>query len=258
MPDIKEQLLDGVEIDGTTYRVHLDGYNLMPAWSGEAAEWPRREFLYWTDDGDLSALRFDGWKIIFLEQRAEGFKVWSEPYVKLRKPLIENLLMDPFEKMHEVEVGANYEEWEFRHSYLLVPAQAYVAEWLSSFAEFPPRQKAASFSLDGVMEQLEAGRPTGQTGQGNDDRRRGYVPGAGALFPMAETDLGGGGPAAAALGLAALGAVLLLDADEAQAAAVLADDPGALDALVEAAKQLLEALRIANLNPHASRSSFLS
>jgi arylsulfatase len=154
-PDIKEQLLDGVTIGDMTYRVHLDGYNLLPYWSGEVTEAPRREFLYWNDDGDLSALRYDQWKLIFLEQRAEGWKVWSEPYVPLRKPLLENLLTDPFEKMHDVEVGANYEDWEFRRIYLLVPAQAYVAEWVQGFAEFPPRQEAASFSVDAVLASLE-------------------------------------------------------------------------------------------------------
>jgi arylsulfatase len=154
-PDIKEQLLDGVTIGEMTYRVHLDGYNLLPYWSGEVSESPRREFLYWSDDGDLSALRFDQWKFIFLEQRAEGWKVWSEPYVELRKPLIENLLTDPFEKMHDINVGGNYEDWEFRRIFLLVPAQAYVAEWVESFAEFPPRQEAASFSVDAVLAALE-------------------------------------------------------------------------------------------------------
>jgi arylsulfatase len=111
--------------------------------------------LYWSDDGDLMALRYDKWKMHFLEQRAEGFKVWSEPQVKLRVPLIFNLRSDPFEKAQFESIY--YSDWNIRRVFLLVPAQEYVAKWISSFKEFPPRQKPASFSLDEVMKKLEEG-----------------------------------------------------------------------------------------------------
>jgi arylsulfatase len=135
--------------------VWLDGYNLMPHLKGEAKEWPRKEFMYWSDDGDLMAMRYENWKAVFAEQRAEGFQVWSEPLVKLRVPLLFNLRSDPLEKaLHESEY---YHDWLIRRVFLLVPAQAFVARWISSFKEFPPRQKPASFSIDEVMVKLEAG-----------------------------------------------------------------------------------------------------
>src|SRR5262249_6966419 len=138
-----------------TYKVHLDGYNLIPALKGEAKEWPRKEMLYWSDDGDLMALRYDKWKIAFLEQRKDGFKVWQEPFVKVRVPLLFNLRSDPFEKA-SIE-SSYYDDWRARRLFLLVPAQAYVAKWISSFKEFPPRQRPASFSIDEVMKKLEEG-----------------------------------------------------------------------------------------------------
>ena len=135
-----------------TYKVHLDGYNWIPYFKGETAQGPRKEFLYWTDDGDLAALRYDKWKITFLEQRAHGLEVWREPFVPLRIPYICDLRADPFERAQYE--APDYDHWFVDHVYLLVPAQGFVAQWLSSFREFPPRQKPASFSLDGVMEQL--------------------------------------------------------------------------------------------------------
>jgi arylsulfatase len=154
-PDIVEKCLKGHKVGDKTFKVHLDGYNLIPALKGDAKEWPRKEFLYWSDDGDLMALRYDKWKMHFVEQRAEGFRVWSEPQVKLRVPLIFNLRSDPFEKAQHNSVY--YADWQFRRVYLLVPAQVYVGKWISSFKEFPPRQKPASFSVDEVMKKLEAG-----------------------------------------------------------------------------------------------------
>jgi arylsulfatase len=151
-PTVKEKLLKGGhQAIGRTYKVHLDGYDLTPALSGKA-EWPRKEFLYWTDDGDLAALRYNQWKLQFLEQRAHSFDVWQEPFVRLRVPKLFTLRGDPFERAdHE---GIDYERWRFERIFLLVPAQSFVANWLASFKEFPPRQKPASFSLDAVMEQL--------------------------------------------------------------------------------------------------------
>jgi arylsulfatase len=151
-PDVKQKLLKGVSVDGRTVKVHLDGYDLLPYWKGDVAESPRKEFLYWTDGGDLSGLRYQQWKVVFLEQRAHGFEVWEEPFVALRVPKLFNLRADPFERAdHE---AIDYSRWRIDHLFALVPAQAYVAAWLASFKEFPPRQKPASFSIDQVMERL--------------------------------------------------------------------------------------------------------
>jgi arylsulfatase len=151
-PNIKQQLLGGVSLDGRTVKVHLDGYDLLPWWKGQVQEPPRQEFLYWTDGGDLSGLRYKQWKIVFLEQRAHGLEVWEEPFVPLRLPKLFNLRGDPFERAdHE---AIDYPRWRIDHLFALVPAQAYVAQWLASFKEFPPRQKPASFGIDQVMERL--------------------------------------------------------------------------------------------------------
>ena len=86
----KEDLKKGRTVGGTNYKVHIDGYDLGPALKGQAA-WPRKEFIYWTDDGSVAALRYDEWKMVFLEQRGHGFDVWQEPFVKLRLPKLFNL-----------------------------------------------------------------------------------------------------------------------------------------------------------------------
>jgi arylsulfatase A-like enzyme len=151
VPDIKEKLLSGYSAIGRNYNVHLDGYNLMPALKGEA-EWPRQEFLYWTDDGNLAALRYNQWKVHFLVQRAHGFDVWSEPFVSLRLPLLVSLRSDPFERAHHDSIL--YDKWRLERAFVLVPAQSYVGNWLQSFKDYPPRQKPGSFSLDQVMDQL--------------------------------------------------------------------------------------------------------
>jgi arylsulfatase A-like enzyme len=149
-PDIREKLKKGgVQAIGRSYKVHLDGYNLLPALQGEA-EWPRKEFLYWTDDGSVAALRYGDWKATFLRQDAHGFHVWQEPFVALRAPMITNLRMDPFELAHEI--GMDYERWFAEHMFMIAPAAGYVGQWLQSFREFPPRQKPGSFNLDRVME----------------------------------------------------------------------------------------------------------
>ena len=152
--DIKERLKQGnVRAIGRKYKVHLDGYNFLPYLTGKAEEGPRKEIFYFTDDGDLSALRYEDWKLIFLEQRVEAtLQAWSEPFIPLRIPLIFNLRRDPYERS---QITSNtYYDWLLDRAYLLVPAQAYVARFLGTFKEFPPRQKAASFSLDQVMDKL--------------------------------------------------------------------------------------------------------
>ena len=153
--DIKERLKDGgVRAIGRRYKVHLDGYNFLPYLTGETGEGPRKEIFYFSDDGDLTALRYNDWKMIFLEQRAEAtLQAWVEPFVPLRIPMILNLRRDPYERG---PVTSNtYYDWLLDRAYLLVPAQAYVGQFLATFQEFPPRQKAASFSLDQVMEKLQ-------------------------------------------------------------------------------------------------------
>lgn len=151
-PTVKEDLLKGRKIGDMTYKVHLDGYNLMPALKGQA-EWPRKDFIYWTDDGSVAALRYENWKVTFLEQQAEGMNVWQQPFVQLRAPLLVNLRMDPFERaQHENAMG--YQRWYLDHMFAIAPASAYVGQWLQSFKDFPPRQKPGSFNLDRVMETL--------------------------------------------------------------------------------------------------------
>jgi len=153
--DIKERLKEGnVKAIGRKYKVHLDGYNFLPYLTGETDKGPRHEIFYFSDDGDLTALRYDDWKLIFMEQRVEAtLQAWSEPFIPLRIPLIFNLRRDPYERS---QITSNtYYDWLIDRAYLLVPAQAYVGQFLSTFQEFPPRQKAASFSLDQVMEKLQ-------------------------------------------------------------------------------------------------------
>ncbi len=152
---IKDELLKGVQLGDRSYKVHLDGYDLGPALKGEG-KWPRQEFLYWTDDGSVAALRYGNWKLNFLEQRAHGLDVWIEPFVELRMPTLSNLRMDPFERMRE-EHAMGYARWYADHLFMVAPAAAYVGKWLESFKEFPPRQKPGSFNLDRVMEAVTAG-----------------------------------------------------------------------------------------------------
>jgi arylsulfatase A-like enzyme len=151
----KEDLLKGRKIGDMTYKVHIDGYDLGPALRGQS-DWPRKEFIYWTDDGSVAALRYGNWKITFLKQKAEGLKVWQEPFEVLRAPTLANLRMDPFERAeHENAMG--FQRWYLEHMFAIAPAGAYVGRWLQSFKEFPPRQKPGSFNLDRVMEAVTAG-----------------------------------------------------------------------------------------------------
>jgi len=146
---VKQDLLKGRKVGKMNYKVHLDGYNLLPAFKGEG-EWPRKEFIYWTDDGSVAALRYNNWKITFLRQDAHGLHVWQEPFTKLRAPMLTNLRMDPFELARDIGMG--YDQWFAERMFVFAPAGAYVGQWLQSFREFPPRQKPGSFNLDNVME----------------------------------------------------------------------------------------------------------
>jgi arylsulfatase A-like enzyme len=150
-PNVKGKLLDGYQASGRTFKVHLDGYDLTALLSGQGPA-PRKEFFYFTDDGDLCALRYAKWKAVFLEQEAHGLGVWKKPFTPLRLPIIFDLRADPFERA-DVDSGA-YETWFAEHLFLLVPAQAFVAQFLASFRDFPPRQKSASFTVEQAFEAL--------------------------------------------------------------------------------------------------------
>ncbi len=164
-PDIKNKLLNGYSSMGKTFNVHLDGYNILPFLTGKKevtkneygqSNWPRHEFFYWSDDGDLVAMRYDRWKLVFKEQRAHGMAVWQEPFVDLRVPLIFDLRMDPFERAQHN--SNTYWEWMERRGQFMAPAgQAFAAKMISSFKDYPPRQKPASFNLDGIMESFSKG-----------------------------------------------------------------------------------------------------
>ena len=143
------------KVNGKTFKVHLDGYNQLPYLTGQEPKSAREDFFYFSDDGDLTGLRYDNWKFVFKEQRATGtLQIWSEPFTTLRVPKIFNLRLDPYER---ADITSNtYYDWLLDHAFTLVPAQAHVGQFLATFKEFPPRQKAASFNLEGVMEQLQA------------------------------------------------------------------------------------------------------
>jgi arylsulfatase A-like enzyme len=153
---VKDKLLKGYKVGDMTYKVHLDGDNLVPYLTGQVAKSPRESFLYINDDQQVTGLRFDNWKIVFMEQRAPGtLRIWAEPFVTLRFPKLFNLRTDPYER---ADITSNtYYDWVMDHVFLFVPAQDYVGKFLTTFKEFPQRQKAASFNLDEVMEKLKEG-----------------------------------------------------------------------------------------------------
>jgi arylsulfatase A-like enzyme len=152
-PDIVEKLKKGHQAAGKTFKVHIDGYNLLPYLTGEAKKSPRQGFIYFDDDGDLVALRFDNWKIVFMEQRARGtMALWAEPFVPLRVPKLFNLRTDPFERADTT--SNTYYDWLVDHIPQVLAAQAIVVPFLETFKEFPPRQKAASFTIDQALAKM--------------------------------------------------------------------------------------------------------
>jgi len=155
VPDVVDKLKQGYEANGKKYKVHIDGFDLMPYLSGDAPQHSRPGFFYFSDDGDLMAVRYHNWKIVFMEQRMEGtLALWMNPFTPLRVPKIFNLRTDPFEMADRT--SNTYYDFMLKHAFLLVPAQAIVGEFLQTFKEFPPRMKAASFSIDQVLEKLQS------------------------------------------------------------------------------------------------------
>jgi arylsulfatase len=150
-PDLVEKVKTGHKLGEVTFKVHLDGANLLPFLKGEEKEGPRKGFLYWSDDGDLMAMRVDRYKIVFSEQTATGLEVWRQPLTKLRIPRMFDLRADPFERGED---GIGYNEWFIEHVPLQYAAQAVAHQWLETFKEFPPRAKSASFTIDQIVEAL--------------------------------------------------------------------------------------------------------
>jgi arylsulfatase len=151
-PDIKQALAKGHKVGDRTYRAHIDGYDQRELLSGKGPG-KRKEFFYWTDDGSIAALRYEQWKLVFLEQRSHGLKVWLRPFTPLRAPLLFSVRSDPFERA-DLEAGG-YDRWFIDHLFVMMPAQAFVAQHLATYKEFPPRQKPGSFNLDRVLQKLQ-------------------------------------------------------------------------------------------------------
>ncbi|QTG93174.1 arylsulfatase [Vibrio fluvialis] len=140
---VKDELLNGKKANGKSYKVHLDGYNQLPYFTGQTQESARKEFVYWSDDGDLLAVRYNQFKMHFaIQEHESGLDVWKYPFTKLRVPLIFDLSIDPFERG---DTGMGYDRWMYERSYLLGPAIEKVNQIMSTFDDFPPRMEAGSF-----------------------------------------------------------------------------------------------------------------
>jgi arylsulfatase len=152
-PLVKEKLLKGHKAGNRTYKVHIDGFNMLPYLTGETKESPRQSFFYMSDDGEVLAIRMGDWKVVLMEQRARTLQCWFEPFVKLRAPKMFNLRRDPFERADEN--SNTYWDWVISHAYIVYGMQAVVGAQIENFVKFPPRQKPASFNLDAVMRDLQ-------------------------------------------------------------------------------------------------------
>jgi arylsulfatase A-like enzyme len=155
--EVKDKLLKGYKVGDMTYKVHLDGDNLVPYLTGQALKSPRESFIYINDDQQMTALRYDNWKFVFMEQEVPGtLRIWANPFTELRVPKIFNLRTDPYER---ADITSNtYYDWLMDHVFALVPAQAYVGNFLATFKDYPQRQKAASFNLDAVLRKMQEGQ----------------------------------------------------------------------------------------------------
>ena len=151
-PGVIDELAKGETINGRDYKVHLDGSDLRPAFEGKG-DWPRKSFIYWTDGGDIAALRYGNWNAQYLDQPAHGLGVWQEPFVTLRAPILTNLRTDPFEKARD-EDAMGYQRWYVERMYMFIPAMAYLTQWMQSFKEFPIRMKPGSFDLQSAMDAM--------------------------------------------------------------------------------------------------------
>jgi arylsulfatase len=159
-PEVSDKLKKGYQALDRTYKNHIDGYNLLPYLTGKEKESPRRLFVYLSDDGDVLGIRYDNWKIAFMEQRCKGtLQVWAEPFTRLRLPKLYNLRTDPYEF---ADVTSNsYYDWYLHHDYILYAGYAIANKWAETFKEFPPIQKPNSFTIDDalkMMSQASGGR----------------------------------------------------------------------------------------------------
>lgn len=154
VPDAKEKLKKGMNVNGTKFKVHLDGFDLKDYMAGKNQKSPRQGFIYFNDDGEVVGLRFDNWKAVFMEQRVTGtLQIWADPFVKLRAPKLFNLRTDPYERS---DITSNtYYDWMFRRIYIFAPAQKIVTDFMATFKEFPPSQKAGSFTIEQTNEMME-------------------------------------------------------------------------------------------------------
>jgi arylsulfatase len=152
-PDIVEKLRKGYKAIGRTFKNHIDGVNLLPYLTGQVKESPRNYFFYLSDDGDVLGLRFDNWKIVFMEQRCAGtMQVWAEPFTRLRLPKVFNVRMDPYER---ADIMSNtYYDWLIHNAFFVYAAQAAAAEFAATFKDFPPVQKPATFTIDDAIAKM--------------------------------------------------------------------------------------------------------
>jgi arylsulfatase A-like enzyme len=160
-PKVKEKLLKGHKAGDKTFNVHLDGYNMLDYWkNGGEGEGPRKEIFYFTDTGNLAAVRHEDYKIHFMIQEAHGFDVWKNPYTPLAWPSLVDLRADPFERAMHESIGWGL--WATKRMYTISGAAVLTTDFLSTFLDYPPRQEPGSFSVDGIMSQLESARAAGQ------------------------------------------------------------------------------------------------
>jgi arylsulfatase A-like enzyme len=153
-PDIKDKLLSGYQAGNKTFRVHLDGYNQLPYLTGQQERGSRKELIYFDDDGDLVAMRYENWKVVFEEQRATGtLRIWAEPFIKLRVPKIFNMRSDPYER---ADITSNtYDDWLMSDGAgVFIAAPPVVGQFLATFKDYPPSQRPSSFSIDQIVEKM--------------------------------------------------------------------------------------------------------